>query len=102
MVIKIHWLDIHGHHATAHLVDNNGSQIRCYDIPNVKEFIDEYYLEKTRPLPPSPYWTRDGHIATLNHYLQLVEDALKEPDDAVKLAKIKEAITELNTPVAVA
>lgn len=102
MHITIEWIDVCDNTATANLVDANGVYIRKWNITNVQEFLDEYYKYKTRPEPPSPYWTRDSHIATLTYYLDRIEEAMKEIDDAVKLAKVKEILVELNTPVAIA
>ncbi len=102
MTIKLYWDNTFQHTATANLVGNDGTHIRTYDITNVEEFLDEYYKDRTRPVPPSPYFTEAGLIASLRYYIQKVEDALKEPDDAVKLAKVQEAIVEFHTPVAVA
>jgi len=102
MTIKLYWDNTFQHIATADLISDTGIHIRKYDVANVEEFLDEYYKDRTRPVPRSPYYTEASHIATLRYYIQKVEDALKEPDDATKLAKVQEAIVEFNTPVAVA
>ena len=84
--------------ATAHLM-SSGGETRKWNVVNVKEFMDEYYYEKSRPIPPPPYWTRDSHIATLSHYLKEVDEALKQPD---ALEKVKAIMLDFNTPKAVA
>jgi len=98
MKIRIYWSNLRDLSAKAHLA-SNGGDIRQWDIVNATEFIDEYYKDKTRPEPPPPYWTRDGHIASLIHYLDRINEALKEPD---ALEKIRAIMVEFNTPVAVA
>ena len=98
MNVNIYWTDIIDLTATAHLM-TNGGDVRQWDILNVAEFLDEYYKDKTRPIPPPPYWTRDSHIATLSYYLKRVDDALKEPD---ALEKVREIMLDFNTPKAVA
>ena len=98
MEIKIYWTNLRDLSARAHLL-SSGGDTRQWDITNVQEFIDEYYKDKTRPVPPPPYWTRDSHIATLTYYLDRIDKALTEPD---ALEKVREIMREFNTPVAVA
>jgi hypothetical protein len=98
MNAKISWTDTDELTATVHLVTNVGTT-RTFEVTNVKEFIDEYYEDKTRPVPKSPYWSENSVIATLSHYLKQIDDALKTPD---ALVKINEIMLELNTPKAVA
>jgi len=102
MNIRLSWDDINQNVATAHLMDSSGREFRQYYVANVQEFINEYYFEKSRPVPPSPYLTEASYIATLNYYLKQVDDALKESDDATKLSKVQEIMTDFNTPKAVA
>lgn len=99
MHVQIYWEDIDKLMATAHLASNTGADIRKWEIANVAQFINEYYTEKSSPVPPPPYWTRDSHIATLTYYLDRIDKALTEPD---ALEKVREIMREFNTPIAVA
>jgi len=98
MEIRIYWTNLQDLSARAYLI-SSGGDTRQWDITNVQEFLDEYYKDKTRPEPPPPYWTRAGHIATLNYYLDRIDKALIEPD---ALEKIRAIMQEFNTPVVVA
>ena len=104
MKVKIYWLDSFKEIAVANLVNDAGIHIRKYDVSpdSVKEFIEEYFEYRTRPVQPHPYWSRDSHIATLSYYLKQIDEALAHPDDAVKLANVKAIMLDYNTPKAVA
>lgn len=101
METRIYWTNIEDMTATAHLI-SNGGDVRSWPITNVREFIDEYYKDKTQPSPPLPGYLVTGIIGSQRYCIESIEEAMKELNSETKLKRIEEILKDFNTPKAVA